>query len=299
MAIFPEGATGVLPTFFTQYSVRLPASIVYVGSCRSFANASLSSALLERGAGAYLGYDGYVDSGFAGQMGASVFAKLLQGQPLSQAFTPGQQDGQDPPSTFTLGGDDAMSLATGPIVNGSFEVQSGFLASVSGFTVDGDGRIIGNLGSTLPKNGNRMAIVSTGLGTSALVGEFNQTVCLPQIPPGYSKLMLYYDWNFYSEEFLEWCGSQYQDYFEVDFGDHIVQNTKIDDLCNDPKITLSASDVAFDKGDVYNTGWLTTAADLTQLAGTTALLRFRAGDQGGDSVWDTAILIDNVRVVFE
>jgi hypothetical protein len=53
MAIFPGGTTGVLPTFFTQYSVRLPASIVYVGSCRSSANASLASALLERGA--YLG----------------------------------------------------------------------------------------------------------------------------------------------------------------------------------------------------------------------------------------------------
>ena len=96
MAIFPGGVTGVLPTFFTQYSVRLPASIVYVGSCRSAANASLSSALLERGAGAYLGYDGYVESAFAGDMATSLFTNLLAGQPLSQAFTPGQQDAQDP-----------------------------------------------------------------------------------------------------------------------------------------------------------------------------------------------------------
>jgi hypothetical protein len=57
-----------------------------------------------------------------------------------------------------------MSLATGPIVNRSFEVQSGFLASVAGFTVKGDGRIIGSLGITTPTDGARMALVSTGLG---------------------------------------------------------------------------------------------------------------------------------------
>src|SRR6185503_5888826 len=49
MAIFPQGVTGVLPSYLTQYSIRLPASIVYVGSCRSSAEPSLSSALLERG----------------------------------------------------------------------------------------------------------------------------------------------------------------------------------------------------------------------------------------------------------
>jgi hypothetical protein len=296
MAIFPEGATGVLPTFFTQYSVRLPASIVYVGSCRSTANASLSSALIERGAGAYLGYDGYVDSGFAGQTGVSLFTKLLQGQPLSQAFTPGQQDGQSPPSTFTLGGDDAMSLATGPIVNRSFEVQSGFLASVAGFTVNGDGRIIGNLGITTPTDGVRMALVSTGLGLTTQSGSFSQEVCLPPLPPGKTTMKLEYDWNFFSEEFLEYCGSQYQDYFQVSFGDTVLQSTKVDDLCNEGG--LIPDEVDFDKGDVYRTGWRTQSVDVTALAGTTGTLTFAAGDVG-DSIYDTVILVDNARIVTE
>jgi hypothetical protein len=80
MAIFPGGVTGVLPSFFTQYSVRLPASIVYVGSCRSSANASLSSALL--------GWRGRVPQlqqprqvGFAGEM-APRSSQALQGQTL-------------------------------------------------------------------------------------------------------------------------------------------------------------------------------------------------------------------------
>jgi hypothetical protein len=296
MAIFPGGTTGVLPTFFTQYSVRLPASIVYVGSCRSSANASLASALLERGAAAYLGYDGYVDSAFASQMGVSLFSKLLEGQPLSQAFTPGQQDGQVPPSTFTLGGDDAMSLATGPIVNRSFEVQSGFLASVAGFTVKGDGRIIGELGITTPTDGARMALVSTGLGLTTESGSFSQEVCLPPLPPGKTTMKLEYDWNFFSEEFLEYCGSQYQDFFQVSFGDTVLQSTKVDDLCNEGG--LIPDDVDFDKGDVYRTGWRTQSVDITALAGTTATLTFAAGDVG-DSIFDTVILVDNARIVTE
>ena len=297
MAIFPDGVTGVLPTFFTQYSVRLPASIVYVGSCRSTANASLSSALLERGAGAYLGFDGYVESAFAGQMGVSLFEKLLGGQTLAQAFTPGLQDGADPTSTFMLDGDDAFSLATGPIVNRSFEVQSGFLASVAGFDVKGDGRIIGNLGLTTPTNGVRMALVSTGLGLTTQSGSFAQSVCLPPLPVGATKMTLEYDWNFFSEEFLEYCNSQYQDFFQVSFGPTVLQLTKIDDLCADQG-SLSPADVAFDKGDVHMTGWRTQSVDITALAGTTDVLTFAAGDVG-DSIYDTVILVDNARVVVE
>src|SRR5262249_2920540 len=191
-------------SFFTQYSVRLPSSIVYVGSCRSAADMSLASTLLDRGAGAYLGYDGYVDSTFAGDMGTDIFTKLLGGQSLAQAFAPGQQDTGG--ASFMLDGDDAMSLATGPIVNRSFEGQSGFLASVAGFTVKGDGRIVGNLGITVPTDGARMALVSTGLGLTTESGSFSQPVCLPPLPPGATKMSLEYDWNFFSEEFKEFCG---------------------------------------------------------------------------------------------
>lgn len=293
MAVFPDGVAGVLPTFFTQYSVRLPSSIVYVGSCRSSADMSLASALLDRGAGAYLGYDGYVDSAFAGQTGAALFTKLLGGQTLAQAFLPATQ--ADGGATFALAGDDAMSLATGPIVNGGFEVQSGFLASVAGFTVQGDGRIVGNLGATLPKVGTRMALASTGLGLTTQAGSFSQSVCLPPLPPGATKMTLEYDWKFYSEEFLEFCGKEFQDYFRVTFGDTQLQNTTIDDLCYDPKITLTSADVSFDKGGVYMTDWLHSSIDITPLAGSTATLTFGAGDVG-DSAWDTVVLVDGVRV---
>jgi len=222
-----------------------------------------------------------------------LFENLLAGQSLADAFTPDQSDGQ---AAFTLDGDPAMTLATGPIVNRSFEVQSGFLASVAGFTVAGDGRIIGNLGITTPTDGVRMALVSTGLGLTTQSGSFSQEVCLPPLPPGKTTMKIEYDWNFFSEEFLEYCGSQYQDFFQVSFGDTVLQSTKVDDLCNEGG--LIHDDVAFDKGDVYRTGWRTQSVDVTALAGTTATLAFAAGDVG-DSIYDTVILVDNARIVTE
>jgi hypothetical protein len=55
MAVFQGGAAGVLPSFFTRHSFRLPGSLVYVGACRSSASAGLASPLLDLGAGAFLG----------------------------------------------------------------------------------------------------------------------------------------------------------------------------------------------------------------------------------------------------
>lgn len=137
-----------------------------------------------------------------------------------------------------------------------------------------------------------MALVSTGLGLTKELGSFEQPVCLPPLPPGATKLTLYYDWNFFSEEFNEFCGSKYQDSFEVSFGPTSLQSTKIDDLCG----SVVPADVAFDKGDVHMTGWISQAVDVTLLAGTTGLLKFGAEDKG-DSIYDSVILVDRVRVV--
>jgi hypothetical protein len=291
MAVFPGGAAAVLPSFIERYSVRLPASLVYMGTCRSSASPTMATALFERGAATYLGWDGYVSSAFAGTVGTAFFTDLLQGATAGDAFSP-VSDGGSPPATFTLAGQADASLTADPVINGSFEITSGFAASVTGFTVEGDARIVGELGATLPTEGGRMALVSTGLGLTKELGSFEQPVCLPPLPPGATKLTLYYDWNFFSEEFNEFCGSKYQDSFEVSFGPTSLQSTKIDDLCG----SVVPADVSFDKGDVHMTGWISQAVDVTLLAGTTGVLRFGAEDKG-DSIYDSVILVDRVRVV--
>ena len=51
----------------------------------------------------------------------------------------------------------------------------------------------------------------------------------------------------------------------------------------------------FDKGGVFKTGWRTQTVDVTALAGTSGALSFAARDVG-DSIFDSAILIDRVRI---
>src|SRR5262249_13509234 len=154
---------GILPSFIGRYSVRLPASLVYMGSCRSAANATLSSAFFDAGAATYFGYDGYVASAFASATGVDLFTKLMQGDDVSQAFTPGQQDGGTPPATFMQSGRSDATLAL-PIINGSFELLVGAESTVAGFTAVGDtAHVVSALGSTLPTDGHRMAMLETGV----------------------------------------------------------------------------------------------------------------------------------------
>ena len=105
----------------------------------------------------------------------------------------------------------------------------------------------------------------------------------------------------FSEEFKEYCGSRYQDFFQVqlceipDAGSEVcttVLSNTVDSLCGG----VTASDVGFDKGGVYNTGWRSVTAPLTSFIGKKVRVKLSAGDVG-DSIYDTAILLDNVRVV--
>jgi hypothetical protein len=139
-----------------------------------------------------------------------------------------------------------------------------------------------------------MALVSTGLGLTRASGSFAQPVCLPALPPGTTQMTLSYDWNFFSEEFLEYCGSQFQDSFEVSFGTNSLQSSKIDDLCS----VVMPDPIDFDRGDVHTTGWVTQTVDVTAFAGTSDTLRFAAADVG-DSIYDSAILVDRVRLTAE
>lgn len=292
MAVFPDAVAGVLPNFITRYSVRLPQSLVYVGACRSTASETLAVALTERGAATFVGYDGYVSSAFAESAGTDFFTQLLTGKTVAEALVAGTDGGTPASSQMLLGRPDA-SLTADPIINGGFEITSGFENSVTGFTVTGNARIVGLLGSTLPTDGTHMALVSTG-NTSTGVGTFVQPVCLPPLPPGATTMRLSFDWNFFSEEFTEYCGSQYQDTFEVRFGPDVLQSTRIDDVCG----IVTPADVHFDQGPtgtVWKTGWLTSTIDVTALAGTTAPLSFGAADVS-DKQYDSVILVDQLRI---
>ena len=294
MAVLPDGRAGILPSFLLRYSVGLPGTLVYLGTGNGAADASMSSAFLSLGAMTVLGWDGPVSPAAARSHAADVFGELLAGKTAGEAFTPGQTDGGTPPATLTFAGSPQTAIATDVIVNGGFEFTSGLLASVTGFTVHGDGHVVGGLGTWGPTEGDRMALVSTGLGLTTAVGSFQQSICLPPLPPGATTLTLTFDWNFFSEEFLEYCGSQFQDSFEVTFDDTTLLSRAIDDLCD----SVVPDDVEFDRGDVHATGWLAQSIDMTPFAGSIGVLKFGAEDVG-DSIYDTVILVDRLSLTAE
>ena len=202
-----------------------------------------------------------------------------------------------------------------------------------------DGRVVSQLGATSPVQGKFMGLVSTGLGFTVETGSLSQTFCIPS-----DKTHLRLHWKFYSEEFKEYCGSQFQDDFEVSLttasGEKsTIIRLEVDDLCfyseelcdgcPEPMscdfecmgtdgctlgelpntcegtygcecgrffMGLIESDVSFDKGGVFSTTWQTTDHDLSLLAGGEPVtLRISTSDTG-DSIFDTAVLVDGVEV---
>lgn len=294
MAILPGGVAAVLPSFVTRHNVRFPESVVHVGACGSALNTTMATAFFGRGAATFYGYDGHAASSFVRDRAVDLVTKLLDGDTTGAAFTPGLTDGGTPPASFTMLGRNDLSILGDAIVNASFEADSGLAANVPGWIVEGDGRVLGALGSTLPTDGVRMGLISTGLGFTESTGSITQPVCLPALPVGATTMRLAWDWNFFSEEFLEYCGDVYQDSFSVAFGPEQLLSLRIDDLC----ASVTPADVGFDKGGVYATGWREASIDVTALAGTSGNLVFAAHDVG-DGIFDSAILLDRVRIEIE
>lgn len=159
-----------------------------------------------------------------------------------------------------------------------------------------------------------MGLISTGLGYTVASGSIEQKVCLP---PDAQRLEFY--WNFNSEEFIEWCGSIYQDHFRVDIvTDTGAQNLfyrKVDDLCG----SVSPSNLKFDQSSgfctpfpdwvgygtggndctVWTTGWQLQSIDISGIATANqnkpVTIRFSAGDVG-DSIFDSAVLLDDIKI---
>ena len=155
-----------------------------------------------------------------------------------------------------------------------------------------------------------MGIISTGLGYTTATGSIFQSFTVPN-----NANTLELEWNFLSEEFLEYIGSAYQDKFSIVlqsdyFGEEILLSRTIDGIAASfgakaptieipegiPGDLISVSpDIVFDQGGVYMTGWQSESFDIKSYRGRCVTLIFRSTDVG-DSIYDTAILIDDVKI---
>jgi hypothetical protein len=204
-------------------------------------------------------------------------------------------------------GSDHLTIVDPGILNPSFEESPTITEAFPGWSTLRDVRQIPSLAADVPTDGSRMAFLSSlgpGANTPAVI---SQVVCVPALPPGKTKVTLTYDWNFYSEEFLEWCFRGFNDDFASEYTPKagvasVLQSASVDGLCGAGG--LVATGIHFDQAqkpnepNVYTTGWRTATVDLTPFAGTNGKLEFTVEDHG-DGIYDTAVLLDHLRLMVE
>lgn len=306
---------GITPALIRREGERrkFPRSLVYLGACRTLYNGTLAAEIFGAGARTVVGYTGTVTNAFAREAGSAFLAQMFEEKKTAgEAYGVGVQDPANPGSYFRLFGARNLSISQADILNASFETSD-----LTAWEQDGDGRVLAKLGQTGPVSGKFMGIISTGLGFTDLTGSVQQTFC---IPDGVQRLSFW--WKYYSEEFHEWCGSEYQDTFQADLTGPTGQKYKVvdlavDDLCKSDcnkvcdcyfglfgscpaamgshYVGLTFSDVQFDQGDNWVTPWQKATYDVSALAGKGPVtLRFYCTDQG-DSIYDTAVLVDGIK----
>ena len=177
----------------------------------------------------------------------------------------------------------------------------GFESGDNGWDLKGDGTVVDQMGFAQPAEGKKMLRLSTGLAYAA-PSWAQKALCAT---PGVKKLT--FQWRMFSEEFEEFCGTTYQDYFVVsillpDGTKQELSRWTIDDICpagangctkcgsKSPGITKT--DLKFDKGDVWGTAWQTTTLDLPANS-ESATLVWEVNDVG-DSSYDTVVLLDGI-----
>jgi len=281
----------IMPAFITSLPGTFPNSIVYNGSCQSLMNSTMANAFINKGTNTYYGWSESVLRSFNCSTADELFPKLItEAKNTGVAFNEITNlcDGQTTPACFTMQGNNQTVFETG-LVNGDFEE-----GDLTGWIKAGDGRVLTGLGNQTPQEGSFMGIISTGLGYTTATGLISQSFLVPA-----SATTLSLDWNFLSEEFKEWVGNIFQDslviLIEHDGQVHKLFEMTVDDIYYTYELVFVSPEIGFDQGDVWMTGWQTFSHDISAYAGEVVTLRIAAGDVG-DSNWDTAILLDRIKV---
>ncbi len=181
------------------------------------------------------------------------------------------------------------------IRNGGFE-----RGDLTSWAMSGNGAAVQSLvasGAVInPTEGLWMADINT---SNLAVGQIGTSLTQRfTVPAGVTTLT--FDFNFVSEEFPEWVGSQYNDAFTAVVttpnGETTFAQTSVNSAVNVGLI----GDCNFPAGDTTcgQTGWLQGTVDLSAFSGIAAPINvdliFSALD-AGDNIYDTHVLVDNMR----
>lgn len=203
----------------------------------------------------------------------------------------GADDGDATPAAFKMTGNDDLTIMQMGILNGSFEEE------MTGWSGVGDARAISWLTDLSPTDQGSMAIISTGLGSAeASYGTEGSSLQQTFIVPANAKLITF-DYDVVSEEPMEYVASSFDDYFDASIVDLTGASTQLvyENVNNSAWVELGGD--YFSGGDetTYDTNWISKSIDVSAYAGQCITLTFHTGDVG-DSIYDTAGLLDNIKL---
>lgn len=290
-----DGTLAVLPPYITAYNGTFPDSLVYIGTCRSTHNLTMAAAYLAKGAKGYLGFSEYVGWNYAGDVTAEMFKSFIdKGKTAGDSFneaiaTKGDKDGSNPPAFFNYIGQSDLKMGGKELQNAGFE------DNLAGWQAGGDSRAISRLASLTPQEGKKMAIISTGLGSvSDSLSSLSQIICSKE-----GKASITFKYNVISEEPMEWVGTRFDDYFVMTVDINDKKTTVVEKRINNSSwIPIGGIDFAGGDNTTFMTGWNTQTFDLGEIKKDDKVqIEFRVGDKG-DSRYDTAALIDDIKLEF-
>lgn len=322
-----DGVYSILPSFIPYYSTgEFPNSLVYLGTCKSARNDSMAQAFLRQGAKTYLGYTNYVSTKFAQRVGLEFFQRFM-GTPTRTtggedgAYIPDQFDDlpcldrrtglllpkcEDPlfmqsiiraeGAMFRLFGSEELQKPGG-LLDGGFE-----LGDLDGWGFAFESSVFGQLGNIGPVSGDYMAMVFKNTTKNFWFGWLQQEFCLPT-----DATHIEFDWNFITEQQCESLSSgPDQLWIRLTADDpylyHQLVTTDVQAQCS--KFRPTSIDLP-SEGSASATGWQHSSIDITDIArqinGKKVALVFEVVQavNDGDRTVDSAVLIDNVKIVRE
>jgi len=334
-ALITNRGLAVTPSFFTAWRGRgLPASWVHLGACHSLWNGSLASALYAAGALAITGFSGTVDSAWARERALEVFTKVGQTGVIDDFHTTAL-DPAHPETRWRLFGAGDLALDQAELVNADFENGStqGWSAAGDGRVVAqfGEAQPVGGKFMGLVSSGLGYAVETGRLTQDFCIPEGRTTLtmwwrfyseefkewcgdeefqdsfratlaaptggALPVVTVAVDDLCQYEDGT------CDACPSP----VACDAGcfardgcflteDEAACTGAFACQCGRYFEGLSESDIGFDRGGVWRTQWRKTVVDVRALAGRGPVRLTLEVQDSGDSSFDTAVLVDEIRV---
>lgn len=309
-----QGGTmfAILPNFFTYYygGGELDGSFVYAENCEFYGksgnvDSAMANAIISTSAESVIGFHNsvmatysrelmkdYVDSLIDGSTTKEAYNSATESQGANDYFSGREQYGPTAYPIFT--GNENSSLINTDIKNGDFEQAS----MPAEWSQVGDTRVINKLGDLVPHSNQRMAILTTGIGSaekdylSGTEGSvLSQMVKIPE-----DKTSLVFSYDFVSEEPSEFVGTIYNDTFAVQIISDSGTETILKNDVNSAE-WHEIDGIDFDGGDftTYHTQWRNVTCDLSKYSGQVVSIRFMVYDKG-DSIYDSAVLLDGVSL---